>query len=96
MSPINVILSSFLSGMAMLGSWVAGIYFFRFWLKSRDRLFLMFGASFWLMALERLALAFTPVPWREEYSFVYIIRLVAFLIIIVAIVDKNRQNTFRG
>jgi hypothetical protein len=31
-------------------------------------------------------------PWREEYSYVYIIRLIAFLIIIIAVVDKNRKN----
>ncbi len=81
----------FLSGCAMLGAWVAGVHFFRFWLKSRDRLFFMFGVSFWLMSLERLVLAFTS-PWREEYSYVYIIRLIAFLIIIIAVVDKNRKN----
>jgi hypothetical protein len=41
----------FLSGCAMLGAWVAGVYFFRFWQKSQDRLFLMFGISFLLKAL---------------------------------------------
>lgn len=84
-------LAFLLSGCSMLGAWIAGVYFFRFWTKSKDRLFFMFGAAFWLMALERLVLTLSN-PWREEYSYVYIIRLVAFLIIIAAIVDKNRKN----
>lgn len=83
----------FLSGVTMLASWIAGIYFFRFWIKSHDRLFFMFGTAFWLMALERLALAFALNPLREEYYYFYIIRLIAFLIIIGAIIDKNRSNS---
>ena len=89
---ITLTLAVFFSGMAMLGSWVGGIYFFRFWRKTRDRLFFMFGVAFWLMALERLVLALAIDPWFEEYSFVYLIRLFAFLVIICAIVDKNRKN----
>ena len=85
-------LTQFLSGIAMLGAWVGGVYFFKFWLKTRDRLFLLFGASFWLMALERVVLIFITNPIQEEYSYVYLIRLVAFLIIIVAVIDKNRKT----
>lgn len=87
-----IALAQFLSGCAMLGAWVGGVYFFKFWFKTKDRLFFMFGTAFWLMALERLVLIFMAASWREEYSYLYLIRSVAFLIIIAAIVDKNRKN----
>lgn len=83
----------FFSGIAMIGALLGGVYFFKFWKKTRDRLFLLFGISFWLLSLERVALLFATDPAREEYSYFYIIRLFAFLIIIVAIVDKNRNSS---
>lgn len=77
----------------MLGAWVSGIHFLRFWVKTRDRLFFMFGIAFWLMSLERLVLAFTTDPGVEDHSYVYLIRLAAFLVILTAIIDKNRHNS---
>lgn len=86
-------LYQFLSGMAMLGAWVGGVFFFKFWFKSRDRLFLIFGLAFWFLALERVILALMVDPRQgEDYSDVYLIRLVAFLLIGFAIVDKNRAD----
>jgi hypothetical protein len=83
---------SFLSGAQMFGAWLSGLYFLRFWYKTRDRLFLEFGAAFWLIAIERLVLAFMKVPATEDHSFIYLFRLAAFLLIIFAIVGKNRKN----
>lgn len=88
---MNHDIAYFLSGISMLGAWVAGVYFFRFWIKSRERLFFLFGIAFWLMSLERVVLTIGS-PWGEEYAYVYSIRLIAFLIIIAAVVDKNRKN----
>ena len=85
-------ITQFLSGVAMLGAWIGGVYFFKFWLKTHDRLFFMFATAFWLMALERVVLIFITNPIQEEYSYVYLIRLLAFLIIIVGVVDKNRKT----
>lgn len=81
----------FLSGAASMGAWVAGFFFFRFWKKTGDRLFWWFGVSFWLMALERVALLLYATPRTEDHSLVYGIRLVAFLLIIVAVINKNRH-----
>lgn len=86
-------LYQFLSGASMLGAWTAGVYFVRFWNKTHDRLFCMFGIAFWLMALERVVLIFVSGPHQENHSYVYLIRLVAFLIILAAIADKNRKKS---
>lgn len=82
--------AEFLSGAVMLGSWVLGIYFFRFWSKSNDRLFFFFGVSFWIMALERILIVMFTDAEREEYAYFYLLRLCAFVLILIAIADKNR------
>lgn len=83
----------FFSGATMVGSWVVGVFFFKYWTRSKDRLFFMFALSFWIMALERLLIiVFTDVE-REEYAYFYLFRLCAFFIILVAIADKNRESS---
>ncbi|MBC7693171.1 MAG: hypothetical protein H7222_15510 [Methylotenera sp.] len=81
---------SFLSGAILMGCWVAGVFFLRFWRKTNDRLFLWFCSAFWILAVERLVLIVMHDQKREEHSFVYLIRLVAFLLILLGVYDKNR------
>ena len=83
----------FLSGAAMFGAWACGAYFLRFWFNTRDRLFLLFGVAFWLMSLERLLLVFIDFPNSENYLYIYLIRLTAFLLILYAIIDKNQKKS---
>ena len=66
---------------------LAGLFFFRFWRGTLDRLFLLFALSFWLQALTRMGL--TVVGGQEERAYLYLLRLVAFLLIIAAIAVKN-------
>lgn len=79
-----------LSGMLVAGYSVAALFFLKFWSTSRDRLFALFSAAFFLLALQRLLLAITRVYLEQQYG-LYVLRLVAFLLIIFAIVDKNRD-----
>jgi hypothetical protein len=79
-----------LSGVLITCQAIAGLFFFRFWYSSRDRLFAMFAAAFWLLALQRLLLSLTRSVFEDQALF-YLLRLLAFLVIIVAIVDKNRR-----
>ncbi|MEO5971029.1 MAG: DUF5985 family protein [Bdellovibrionia bacterium] len=93
-------LSQFLSGATMLGAWACGIYFLKFWFKTRDRLFLIFGVAFWIMAVERLILVVTD-QGGEYYPFIYSIRLVSFMLILLGIADKNykgmkSQSTYKN
>lgn len=84
-------MSQFLSGAIMMACWVVGLFFLRFWKKTKDRLFLIFAAAFWMLTVERLILAMLNKE-NEIYSFVYIIRFFAFVFIIWAIIDKNRSK----
>lgn len=78
----------FLPGMATMGFIFAGVFFIRFWRRTNDRLFLAFGIAFWLLALNRGVLALSGIP-REELSPVYLLRIMAFGLIISAIIAKN-------
>jgi hypothetical protein len=82
-------LRQFLNGAITFGFLVAAVFFLRFWRRSAERLFAMFAAAFFVLAIERVILALVS-PENEFRSFVYIVRLVAFVLIIIAIVDKNR------
>jgi hypothetical protein len=79
----------FLGGLLAAGYLVAALFFLRFWRDSRDRLFAMFAAAFVLLTVQRVLLAL-EVSLYEDAVWSYVIRLVAFLLILWAIVDKNR------
>lgn len=79
-----------LMGAITMASWTAALFFLRFWRKSGDRLFLSFAAAFALLGLTRLALTFVQQA-SESHTYLYLIRLLAFVLILVAIVDKNRR-----
>ena len=79
---------SYVSGAITMGQLIAGLFFLRFWTRTRDRLFLAFAAAFWLLAINQGIIALAGIP-REEQSWVYVLRLAAFLLIILAIVSKN-------
>lgn len=79
----------FLSGAVTFGFLAAGLFFLRFWRRTRDGLFLAFAWSFWLLGLGQALLALADVP-LEERSWIYLVRLAAFALILFAIVRKNR------
>ena len=79
-----------LQAMSATAAAGAGVFFFNFWQDTRDRLFLLFAWAFWLMSLSWLTLAFVN-PTDETRPYVYAIRLLAFILIIIATVDKNRS-----
>jgi hypothetical protein len=75
-------------GATAMGCCVAGLLFLRHWTRTRDRLFLFFAASFFAMAVNRLALIVIG-EGHEGTTWVYLVRLAAFLLILMAIVEKN-------
>jgi hypothetical protein len=79
-----------LSGILISQYAVIALFFLRFWSKSRDRLFLMFAGAFIVLALQRLAIALTH-EILEQQAPLYLLRLAAFVVIIIAIIDKNRR-----
>jgi hypothetical protein len=77
-------------GALAMACWVAGLFFWRFWRDSRDRLFVFFCCAFWVLALDWIALALLPEA-EVTLHYIYAIRLLAFALIIAGIVDKNRR-----
>ena len=78
-----------LHGAMAMGTLVIGLFFLRFYRDRRDPLLLLFGIAFWLLAVNHVALAFVTAA-AEATVGVYVIRLLAFGLIIAAIVMKNR------
>ena len=72
-------------------AFIVGLFFVRFWRDTGDRLFGFFGAAFWLLAISWVLLAIYD-PTAESRPYIFAIRLLAFLLIIIAILDKNRSK----
>ncbi len=85
-------IESFLSGAVTFGFLVAGLFFLRFWKRTRDKLFLAFAFAFWLLGLNQGLIGLTDIP-VEERSPLYLFRLAAFALIIASIWMKNRRST---
>ena len=85
-------LTLFISGLLATGYAVAALYFLKFWRQTGDRLFGYFAASFALLFLQRIALALAT-DLVADTTWFYVIRLLAFVLIIIAIVDKNRASS---
>lgn len=80
-----------LSGLVVAGDVVAALFFLKFWRRSADTLFAIFSAAFLLLALGQALLALSNLP-VEERSWIYLLRLAAFALIIIGIVHKNRAD----
>jgi uncharacterized membrane protein len=76
-----------ISGILVSGYLVAALFFLRFRRETGDRLFLVFAVAFAILAVQRLALALTT----ENETLIYGLRLLAFVLILAAIIDKNRK-----
>lgn len=84
----------FLSGCLMFAFFIAATFFARFWRRTGDRFFLIFTGAWLLLGVERLVLGMLDQPEQLNPG-IYFIRLAAFLLIIIAIVDKNRAPARR-
>ena len=80
---------SFLSGAVSFGFLVAALFFLRFWRRTGDSLFAAFAGAFALLGLNQALLVVINVP-AEERSWVYLLRIAAFVLILTAIAHKNR------
>lgn len=81
----------FLAGATALASLAVALFFLRFWRQTLDRFFLLFALAFATFAINRTALVAID-PELESRGLLYALRLAAFLLIIVAVVDKNRPD----
>jgi hypothetical protein len=86
-----MLLTSLLLGAIAFGSAVAGLFFLRFWRTTNDRLFLYISIALFLQALDRVLLGIAMSS--EENPAIYLIRLLAYGLIIWGIVEKNREKS---
>lgn len=80
-----------LHGFLVACCWVAALFFFRFFRSTRDRLFLFFAVGFWVFSLNWLGVALLGGP-TESRHLLYLLRLMAFGLILAGIYDKNRRE----
>jgi hypothetical protein len=86
-----MVIIPFLLGATAMASLVAALFFLRFWRETGDRFFLYFAVAFGIEGLNRSVLGLSSVS-QETEPFFYLVRLIAFLLILAAIVDKNRKK----
>ena len=84
-------LQGFLLGAIAAMSLTAGAFFLKFWRKTRDVLFLAFGTAFIIEGLNRISVLFLERP-NEGHPSIYMVRFLAFLLILAAIINKNRRD----
>lgn len=81
-------LVALLSGAVAMGYLIAGIFFLRFWTRAHDGLFLSFAVAFWLFAANQALTGLLAGDAETDFAF-YSLRLIGFVLIIVAILRKN-------
>jgi uncharacterized membrane protein HdeD (DUF308 family) len=70
---------------------VAALFFLRFWKETSDRLFALFAVAFAVLGVNRVLLTYFEEP-HEARTLLYLVRLLAYLLMLAAIVDKNRAR----
>jgi hypothetical protein len=84
-------LHAFLSGALTVTCLLVGLFFVRYYRSSRDRLFVFLAITFVILAVNWATLAF--IAQEEASAEFYVPRLIAFVVLIAGIVDKNRRAT---
>ena len=77
-----------LSGAIAMASFIISLFFLRFWRSSRDRFFLYFALSFAIEGGHRIY-SVIRLDEGEDSPLHYLIRLLAYGLIIWAILEKN-------
>ena len=83
-------MDQFMLGAIVVSCGAIGLFFLRFWKRSGDKLFAFFAVAFWLLGVNWLLLALTDR--HEPQVLLYMIRLAAFVSILIGIWLKNREQ----
>jgi hypothetical protein len=89
---VNVEFLPYIHGALMMGCFVIGLKFLKYWRLSRDRFFVFFASAFWIFAIGWAVRAFLQFG-NEHGHLAYVPRLLAFLLILIGIFDKNRRSS---
>ncbi len=81
-------LNPFISGAFVMACATVALFYGRYWIRTRDRLFAILAVAFVMLAIERFVLGFVPAQ-MEGRHLIFLLRLAAYATIIVGVVDKN-------
>jgi len=81
----------FLLGVIVTCTLVAAAFFLKFWRQTRDPLFIGFSAAFFIEACNRIAFLFVESPTGDN-PVIYTVRFISYLVILIAIANKNRRK----
>jgi hypothetical protein len=82
----------FFDGVTLALAMIAALAFLRYFRRTRDRMFLFFAAAFFLYGLNRIVFQFRISAGDFANMWLYVIRIIAFAIVIAGVVDKNRRS----
>ena len=83
-----VMIEGFLAGVIVTASFTASLFFVKFWRRTRDPLFLAFALAFCVESATRVMALFSVRP-NEASPWFYVARMIAYLVIVAAIIRKN-------
>jgi hypothetical protein len=84
-------MNRFLLGMLAAFSAAIALFFLQFLRESKDRLYGFFSAAFGVLTLDWLARAAVD-PRHESQHYLFLLRLLSFLLIIAGILAKNSSR----
>jgi hypothetical protein len=84
----------FASGMVGMGFLAAALFFLRFWRRTGDSLFAIFAVAFVLLAIGQAGTA-AARTYREDDTWLFLLRLAAFALLFAGILLKNVQRSDR-
>ncbi|HEU0037001.1 MAG TPA: DUF5985 family protein [Kofleriaceae bacterium] len=84
-------LGDLLLGALVMTCFIAAVLFAKMWRLSRDRFFVWFALAFLIFGVSYAIRTLTHDTMEHTY-YVYMPRVVGFLLILFAIFDKNRRG----
>jgi hypothetical protein len=82
--------NQFLWGVLAALSLVVAVFFWKFWRRTRDALFVGLAAGFALLTIHWAALGVVN-PSDETRHYLYIVRFFGFVVMIAGVIAKNRS-----
>jgi hypothetical protein len=87
-------MNELLLGAIAACSFIAALFFLRFWKTTKDKFFLFFALSFLIEGANRVSLvAFFDL--MEGSPIYYFIRFISYAFIIFAIMEKNKRHQLK-
>lgn len=88
-------MADFTYGLLTAGNLVAAAFFLRFYVRTKQRLLLMFSLAFVLFAANQAILGL-GLAELEEQANAYLLRLMGFVLIIAGIISTNFGRRHRN